>query len=96
MFSFKRHLAENRAEIEWVAKLFPSARSYLDVYDRFGLLRDRAIYAHCIHLDTADRTRMAQSHAAASFCPTSNLYLGSGLFDIARDRCGRNALRDGD
>jgi guanine deaminase len=77
------HLAENRAEIEWVAKLFPSARSYLDVYARFGLLRDRAIYAHCLHLDAADRTRMAHSHAAASFCPTSNLYLGSGLFDIA-------------
>jgi guanine deaminase len=83
------HLAENRAEIEWVARLFPSARSYLDVYDRFGLLRDRAIYAHCIHLDGPDRTRMAQSHAAASFCPTSNLYLGSGLFDIqATDAAG--------
>lgn len=83
------HLAENKAEIEWVAKLFPSARSYLDVYDRFGLLRDRAIYAHCLHLDAADRTRMAQSHSAASFCPTSNLYLGSGLFDIgATDAAG--------
>ena len=77
------HLAENPAEIEWVRKLFPTARSYLDVYDRAGLVRDRAIYAHCIHLDDPDRTRMAQAHAAASFCPTSNLYLGSGLFDIA-------------
>jgi guanine deaminase len=83
------HLAESKAEIEWVAKLFPAARSYLDVYDRCGLLRDRAIYAHCIHLDAADRTRMAQSHAVASFCPTSNLYLGSGLFDIgATDAAG--------
>ena len=83
------HLAENLAEIEWVRKLFPAARSYLDVYDRVGLLRDRAIYAHCIHLDDTDRTRMAQTHSAASFCPTSNLYLGSGLFDIeAADDCG--------
>jgi guanine deaminase len=77
------HLAENREEIAWVKELFPQARSYLDVYDRFGLLRDRAVYAHCIHLDGMDRDRMAQSGAAVAFCPTSNLYLGSGLFDIA-------------
>ena len=77
------HLAENRAEIGWVTELFPEARSYLEVYDHFGLLRERAVYAHCIHLDEADRRRLAQSGAAAAFCPTSNLYLGSGLFDIA-------------
>lgn len=77
------HLAENRDEISWVKQLFPEARSYLDVYDRVGLLRERAIYAHCIYLDEADRRRMAASGAAAAFCPTSNLYLGSGLFDIA-------------
>ena len=77
------HLAENRDELDWVRELFPTSRSYLEVYDRVGLLRDRAIYAHCIHLDAADRRRMAESGAAAAFCPTSNLYLGSGLFDIA-------------
>jgi guanine deaminase len=77
------HLAENQAEIAWVRDLFPGSRSYLDVYDHHGLLRDRAVYAHCIHLDPDDRRRMAQSGAAAAFCPTSNLYLGSGLFDIA-------------
>ncbi len=77
------HLAENHAEIHWVKQLFPQARSYLDVYDRAGLLRDRSVYAHWIHLDDTDRTRMTQAHAAASFCPTSNLYLGSGLFDLA-------------
>lgn len=77
------HLAENRTEIAWARELFPQARSYLDVYDRFGLLRERAVYAHCIHLDGIDRSRMAQSGAAVAFCPTSNLYLGSGLFDIA-------------
>jgi guanine deaminase len=77
------HVAENRDEVAWVKQLFPDARSYLDVYDRYGLLRDRALYAHCIHLDRTDRSRMAQSGAAAAFCPSSNLYLGSGLFDIA-------------
>ena len=44
------HVAENLAEVRWVAELFPQARSYLDVYDRFGLMRERAVYAHCIHL----------------------------------------------
>lgn len=77
------HLAENRDELAWVKQLFPQARSYLDVYDRASLLRERAVYAHCIYLDEDDRRRMAASGAAAAFCPTSNLYLGSGLFDMA-------------
>jgi guanine deaminase len=77
------HLAENIEEVAWVRLLFPGCRSYLDVYDHFGLLRSRAIYAHCLHLDEGDRRRMATSGAAAAFCPTSNLFLGSGLFDIA-------------
>jgi guanine deaminase len=77
------HLAENLDEIAWVKQLFPDARSYLDVYDRYGLVRDRAVYAHCIHLDATDRARMAESGAAAAFCPSSNFQLGSGLFDIA-------------
>jgi guanine deaminase len=83
------HVAENQAEVAWVRELFPSARSYLDVYDGHGLLRDKAIYAHCIYLDEADRERMARSGACAAFCPTSNLYLGSGLFDLrAADAAG--------
>ncbi|MEO7744217.1 MAG: guanine deaminase [Usitatibacter sp.] len=77
------HLAENIEEVAWVRVLFPDCRSYLDVYDHFGLLRERAIYAHCLHLDTQDRKRMGESGAAAAFCPTSNLFLGSGLFDLA-------------
>jgi len=77
------HVAENHDEIAWVAREFPAARSYLDVYDHYGLLRERAIYGHCIHLDEGDRRRMATSGAAAAFCPTSNLFLGSGLFDLA-------------
>jgi guanine deaminase len=76
------HVAENPDEVAWVAKLFPWSRSYLDVYDRFGLLRERAIYAHCLHLDDTDRARMGATGAAMAFCPTSNLFLGSGLFDL--------------
>jgi guanine deaminase len=77
------HVAENVDEIAWVRRLFPERRSYLDVYDHYGLLRPRAVYAHCIHLDQVDRARMGASGAAAAFSPTSNLFLGSGLFDLA-------------
>lgn len=80
------HVAESRSEVAWVAELFPWSRSYLDVYDRFGLLRPRAVYGHCIHLNEADRRRMGDSGAAMAFCPTSNLFLGSGLFDRAAAR----------
>ena len=76
------HVAENMDEVRWVAELFPWSRSYLDVYDHYGLLRNGAVYAHCIHLDREDRRRMAESGAAMSFCATSNLFLGSGLFDL--------------
>jgi len=82
------HVAESKAEVAWVAELFPWSRSYLDVYDHYGLIRERAIYAHCLHLNDTDRQRMADSGAAIAFCPTSNLFLGSGLFDLdaARSR----------
>lgn len=76
------HVAENPGEVEWVKELFPWSRSYLDVYDHFGLLGDRSVYAHCIYLDDHDRKVMAESGTAVSFCPTSNLFLGSGLFDM--------------
>ncbi|MFC0399291.1 guanine deaminase [Paraburkholderia rhizosphaerae] len=78
------HVAENKDEIKWVAELFPGHRSYLDVYDHYGLLRRRAVYGHCIYLDDTDRRRMAETGAIASHCPTSNLFLGSGLFDFAK------------
>jgi guanine deaminase len=77
------HVAENHDEVRWVAELFPQARSYLGVYGDFGLLRERAIYAHCIHLDAADRSLMRETGAAAAVSPTSNLFLGSGFFDYA-------------
>ena len=87
------HVAENRNEVAWAAELFPWSRSYLDVYDRFGLVRPRSVYAHCIHLDDADRERMGAAGAAMSFCPTSNLFLGSGLFDL--DAARRHGVRVG-
>jgi guanine deaminase len=80
------HVAENRDEVAWTRQLFPSARSYLAVYEQFGLLRERAVYAHCIHIDDEDRALMRASGAAAAVCPTSNLFLGSGFFDYAAAR----------
>jgi len=77
------HVAENRDEVAWVAELFPQARSYLSVYADVGLLRERAVYAHCIHLDSLDRVLMRDTGAAAAVSPTSNLFLGSGFFDYA-------------
>lgn len=76
------HVAENLDEVRWVKELYPQSRSYLQVYDDFGLLRQRAIYAHCIHFDATDRALMASSGAAAAVSPTSNLFLGSGFFDF--------------
>ncbi|GAB3554017.1 guanine deaminase [Noviherbaspirillum agri] len=78
------HVAENTDEVAWVKSLYPDSRSYLDVYDRFGMMRPRAMYAHCIWLDDHDRERMRETQSAASICPTSNLFLGSGLFDFAK------------
>ena len=75
------HVAENRAEVRWVAELFPTARSYLDVYARAGLVRRRSVFAHGIWLDDADRAALREAGAQIAFCPSSNLFLGSGLFD---------------
>jgi guanine deaminase len=72
------HVAENVEENSWALSLFPNSRSYLQIYDDFGLLRKRSVYAHCIHLDTQDRALMQSSGAAAAVCPTRNLFLGSG------------------
>lgn len=77
------HVAENLDEVRWVQQLYPQARSYLSVYGQFGLLRERAIYAHCIHLDAGDRALMRDTGTAAAVSPTSNLFLGSGFFDYA-------------
>jgi len=83
------HVAENHDEIAWARALFPASRSYLATYADFGLMRQRAIYAHCIHLDDDDRALMRSTGAAAAVSPTSNLFLGSGFFDYAgADRAG--------
>ncbi|MBT8130973.1 MAG: guanine deaminase [Gammaproteobacteria bacterium] len=78
------HLAENEAEIAWVAELFPEHASYLDVYRQSGLLRERAIFAHCIHLEDEALTTLKDEGASIAFCPSSNLFLGSGIFDLNR------------
>lgn len=78
------HVAENRDEIAWVAELFPEARSYLDVYRQYGLLRQRTVLGHGIYLDQDDMALVAERRASIAVCPTSNLFLGSGLFDFAR------------
>jgi guanine deaminase len=83
------HVAENVDEDRWARELFPGSRSYLAIYDDFGLMRERSIYAHCIHLDEEDRALMRASGAAAAVSPTSNLFLGSGFFDYeAAQRAG--------
>jgi len=86
------HVSENPDECNWVKSLFPKARSYLDVYDHYGLMRPRSMYGHCIWLDDADFARMAESGAAAAICPTSNFFLGSGLFDFEKADAARVSL----
>jgi guanine deaminase len=75
------HVAENTDEVRWVAELFPEARSYLDVYRRAGLLHERAVLAHGIWLDAHDRALLRDTGAHIAHSPSSNLFLGSGLFD---------------
>ena len=83
------HVAENKDEIAWARALFPKSRSYLATYADFGLMRERAVYAHCIHFDDDDRILMRETRTSAAVSPTSNLFLGSGFFDYAgADRVG--------
>ena len=76
------HLSENRQEIEWVKELFPERKGYLDVYDHYRLIGPRAVFAHGVHLCDEECQRLAETGSAVAFCPTSNLFLGSGLFDL--------------
>jgi guanine deaminase len=75
------HLSENRDEIEFTLSLYPEARDYLDVYERYGLLGPRSLFGHAIHLSDRETAAMAETGSVAVFCPTSNLFLGSGLYD---------------
>lgn len=78
------HLDENHAEIAFVKALFPGTRTYLEVYERYDLLGPRSVFGHCIHLEQSEVDALAASRSIAAFCPTSNLFLGSGLFDMRR------------
>jgi guanine deaminase len=83
------HLSENPGEIAFVAERFPDAADYLDVYDRFGLVGPRSVFAHCVHMSDRALGRMAEAGSRIAFCPTSNMFLGSGLFDLTQaDRHG--------
>ena len=83
------HLAENAEECDWVTALFPDAGDYLGVYERFGLVRRRSVFAHAIHLPHDAWRRLAKAEAAVAHCPTSNLFIGSGLYDLrAADAAG--------
>jgi len=86
------HIAENRAEVEWIASLYPDHDSYLDVYDTAGLLGRRAVYAHGIHLGEADFARLCETGTTLAHCPTSNNFLGSGLFALHRARDARRPV----
>ncbi|MBL8588062.1 MAG: guanine deaminase [Methylobacteriaceae bacterium] len=87
------HLDENPREIDWVRELFPWSEDYAQVYERFGLLGSGSLLGHCIHMTDGERKRLSDSRSVAVFCPTSNLFIGSGLFDLDRARDPRFPLR---
>ncbi|KZX78061.1 guanine deaminase [Oleiphilus sp. HI0009] len=78
------HISENKDEVAFVRELFPETKDYLDVYDQYGLLGPRSVFAHGIHLEPREHERLRETGASVSFCPTSNLFLGSGLLDVEK------------
>ncbi|MBE9067807.1 guanine deaminase [Leptolyngbya cf. ectocarpi LEGE 11479] len=76
------HLSENVDEVAWVKQLFPDCQGYLDTYDQAGLVKERSVFAHGVQLTDAEFQRLSEAKSAISFCPTSNLFLGSGLFKL--------------
>lgn len=89
------HLSENVKEVEWVAELFPDSQGYLDVYDRAGLVGEKSVFAHGIQLTDAEFRRLSEAKAAISFCPTSNLFLGSGLFKLYKAKFSEHPVKVG-
>ena len=87
------HLSENHAEIARTRELYPWSKDYTDVYDHYGLLGERSLFGHCIHLSEREADALSQTGSVAVFCPTSNLFLGSGLFDYQRYRARPKPLR---
>ncbi|SQI39346.1 Guanine deaminase [Serratia plymuthica] len=78
------HLSENLDEVAWVKALFPENSSYLDVYHQYGLTGEKSVFAHCLHLEEQEWDCLCQTGSAIAFCPTSNLFLGSGLFNLQK------------
>ncbi|MCU4394174.1 guanine deaminase [Acinetobacter parvus] len=78
------HLSENKDEIAWVKDLFPAQKGYLDVYHHYGLTGNRSVFAHCVHLEDQEWQCMHETDSTIAFCPTSNLFLGSGLFPLKK------------
>ncbi|MCV9879398.1 guanine deaminase [Brenneria izbisi] len=76
------HLSENQQEIAWVKSLYPEHNGYLDVYDHYHLTGRRSVFAHCVHLEEHEWDRLSHTRSSIAFCPTSNLFLGSGLFRL--------------
>jgi guanine deaminase len=87
------HLSENHAEIAFTQELYPWCKDYTDVYAHYGLLGRRALLGHCIHLSEREANALSESGSVAVFCPTSNLFLGSGLFDYQRYRQREKPIR---
>ena len=78
------HLSENKNEIAWVEELFPESDGYLDVYDKSKLLGRRSVFAHGVHLHDSECQRLGETNSAIAFCPSSNLFLGSGLYNLTQ------------
>jgi len=89
------HLSENIDEVAWVKELFPHCTGYLDVYDQAGLVGDRSIFAHGVQLTDQEFQRLSAANAAIAFCPTSNLFLGSGLFRIEQAKSAEHPVKLG-
>jgi guanine deaminase len=89
------HLSENVKEVELIKSLFPDSQGYLDVYDQAGLVGERSIFAHGVQLTDAEFQRLSEAKSAISFCPTSNLFLGSGLFKLHQAKSATSPVKVG-
>ncbi len=89
------HISENVNEVAWVKELFPESSGYLDAYDQAGLVRNRSVFAHGIHLTDEELKRLSEAESAIAFCPTSNLFLGSGLFKIEQAKSTEHPVKVG-
>ncbi len=79
---FHTHLSETLAEIDWTLNLYPQCSDYLSVYEQYGVVTDHSVFAHCIHLSNSEKQRLADAGGAIALCPTSNMFLGSGLVPV--------------